>query len=57
MSLLNIGFLSEAINEKGIVEPNKIFDYVRIRLIESIGKEEQQDGMDGILVCFDQYLL
>jgi serine phosphatase RsbU (regulator of sigma subunit) len=54
MSLLNIGFLSEAINEKGIVEPNKIFDYVRSRLIESIGKEEQQDGMDGILICFDK---
>lgn len=54
MSLLNIGFLSEAINEKGIVEPNKIFDYVRGRLIDSIGKENQQDGMDGILICFDK---
>lgn len=54
MSLLNIGFLSEAIKEKEIVEPNKIFDYVRNRLIESIGKEEQQDGMDGILICIDK---
>ena len=54
MSLLNIGFLSEAIKEKEIVEPNKIFDYVRNRLIDSIGKEEQQDGMDGILLCFDK---
>ncbi len=56
MSLLNIGFLSEAIKEKEITEPNKIFNYVRQRLIESIGKEEQQDGMDGILICFDKQL-
>ena len=53
MSLLNIGFLSEAIKEKNITAPNEIFNYVRTRLIESISKEEQQDGMDGILLCFD----
>ena len=53
MSLLNIGFLSEAIKEKEISEPHAIFNYVRKRLIESIGKEEQQDGMDGILLCID----
>ena len=53
MSLLNIGFLSEAINEKKIVEPNKVFDYVRNRLITSISKEGQQDGFDGILICVD----
>jgi serine phosphatase RsbU (regulator of sigma subunit) len=53
MSLLNIGFLSEAIREKEISEPNEIFNYVRKRLIESIGKDEQQDGMDGILLCID----
>jgi len=54
MCLLNIGFLSEAINEKGIEEPNKIFDHVRQRLIESISKEGQKDGFDGILLCVDQ---
>lgn len=53
MSLLNIGFLSEAIKEKNIVQPNEIFNYVRERLIESVSKEEHQDGMDGILMCFD----
>ncbi len=53
MSLLNIGFLSEAIKEKNISEPNNIFNYVRQRLIESIGADEQQDGMDGILICID----
>ncbi len=53
MSLLNIGFLSEAINEKDITEPNLIFDYVRDRLVNSISKEGQKDGFDGILVCFN----
>jgi len=50
MSLLNIGFLSEAINEKDILEPNKVFDYVRMRLIDSVSKDGQKDGFDGILL-------
>ncbi len=54
MSLLNIGFLSEAIKEKNIAKPHDIFNYVRQRLIDSISKEEQQDGMDGILLCIDK---
>ncbi len=53
MSLLNIGFLSEAIKKRNISEPGKIFDYVRNRLIETIGKDKQQDGFDGILICVD----
>ncbi|MBL7898297.1 MAG: SpoIIE family protein phosphatase, partial [Crocinitomicaceae bacterium] len=54
MSLLNISFLNEAINEKRIFEPGKILDHTRLRLIENISKEGHQDGMDGILVCFDK---
>jgi serine phosphatase RsbU (regulator of sigma subunit)/predicted negative regulator of RcsB-dependent stress response len=54
MSLISIGFLSEAINEKGIEKPNEIFNYVRERLIDNISKEGQKDGFDGILVCFEQ---
>jgi len=54
MSLLSIGFLSEAINEKNILEPHLVFNYVRERLINSISNEGQQDGFDGILLCFDQ---
>ena len=54
MSLLNIGFLSEAINEKNILEPHKVFDYVRKRLVESISKEGQKDGFDGILLRIDK---
>lgn len=54
MSLLNIGFLSEAINEKGIEKPNEVFNFVRQRLIDNISKEGQKDGFDGILICMDQ---
>ena len=54
MSLLSIGFLSEAINEKGIEKPNEVFNYVRQRLVDNISKEEQKDGFDGILICIDQ---
>lgn len=53
MSLLNIGFIAEAINEKNIYEPGAVFDYVRERLIDSISKEGQKDGFDGILMCFE----
>ena len=54
MSLLNTGFLSEAINEKNILEPNKVLDHVRSRLIETISKEGQKNGFDGILICLDE---
>jgi serine phosphatase RsbU (regulator of sigma subunit) len=54
MSLLNMGFLNEAIKEKQLEEPNQVFDHVRERLITSISNEGQKDGMDGILLCIDQ---
>ncbi|MBS1637927.1 MAG: tetratricopeptide repeat protein [Bacteroidetes bacterium] len=54
MSLLNTGFMSEAIIEKNISGPEKVFDYVRQRLTDSIGREEQKDGFDGILLCIDK---
>lgn len=50
MSLLSIGFLSEAIKEKNIQQPNEIFDYVRKRLIESVNSEDQKDGFDGVMM-------
>ncbi len=57
MSLLNMGFLSEAIKEKNIEKPNEIFNYVRVRLIETISDGGQKDGMDGILICIEINLL
>lgn len=53
MSLLNISFLNEAINQRGIIHPHKILNYVRERLISNISKDGNQDGMDGVLVCFE----
>jgi serine phosphatase RsbU (regulator of sigma subunit) len=54
MSLLNTSFLNEAINEKNIAEPHLVLNHVRQRLIENISQDGAQDGMDGILVCFDK---
>ena len=54
MSLLNMGFLTEAIKEKGICSTGEIFNFVRQRLIDSIGGEGQKDGMDGILIRIDK---
>jgi serine phosphatase RsbU (regulator of sigma subunit) len=57
MSLLNISFLNEAINEKGIEKPNEILEHVRKRLIESLAiegvSEGGNDGMDCTLMVFD----
>lgn len=54
MSLLNINFINEALNEKNIEEPNEIFNYVRNELINSISKDGQKDGFDGVLLCIDK---
>lgn len=54
MSLLNSSFLNEAINEKNISNPAEVFNYVRRKLIESMSVEEQKDGMDGTLICFEK---
>lgn len=53
MSLLNISFLNEAINEKAIREPHEILNHVRDKLITSISQDGARDGMEGVLLCFD----
>lgn len=57
MSLLNISFLNEAINEKRIQKPNEILAHVRTRLISSLAIEGSteggNDGMDCILMALD----
>lgn len=54
MSLLNISFLNEAINEKGIICPNEVLDHVRMRLVENISQDGTRDGMDAVLVCVER---
>jgi serine phosphatase RsbU (regulator of sigma subunit)/ligand-binding sensor domain-containing protein len=56
MSLLNISFLNEAIGEKNISEPDKILDYVRVKLISNLSSDKGSDGMDGTLLCYDKTL-
>ena len=54
MSILNISFINEAINEKKIEEPHEILNHVRKRLIKNLSHDGGQDGMDGTLICFDK---
>lgn len=53
MSLLNVNFLNEAVNEKNIDEPGKVFDYVRQKLITNMSQHDQKDGMDGVLLRYN----
>ncbi len=57
MSLLNISFLNEAINEKNLQKTNQILDHVRHKLIQNLAEdgstEGGKDGMDCSLLCFD----
>ena len=48
MSLLNINFLNEAINEKNITAPGEILDHVRNQLIKKL--DGGRDGMDAVLM-------
>ncbi len=55
MSLLNINFLYEAVSEKNIYSPHEIFNYIRNKLMQNLSYDEKQkDGMDGILIHFDE---
>lgn len=54
MSLLNISFLNEAITEKQIASPELVLRHVRERLLTSVSKDGAQDGMDGVLLCFNK---
>lgn len=62
MSLLNITFLHQAVIEKGITQPNKIFDSIRTTLVDALnpdGSTDTKDGMDAVLcsINFEKHLL
>ncbi|MES2566940.1 MAG: SpoIIE family protein phosphatase [Bacteroidota bacterium] len=52
MSLLITSFLNEALNEKSIISPDKILEFIRNRIIENTSKKGSQDGMDGVVIKF-----
>lgn len=55
MSLLNINYLTEAVQEKRLYYPNEILDYVRGKLINNLSYDEQQkDGMDATLIMVEK---
>jgi len=56
MSMICITFLNEAVNQRGIVNPNEILFDVRKNIIASLKQSEQgqKDGMDAILCCWDK---
>lgn len=57
MSMLGVEFLNEIVNNLGIVQPNKILNNMRDRIIKSMGQTgksgEAMDGMDIALVSID----
>ncbi|HPQ07800.1 MAG TPA: SpoIIE family protein phosphatase [Bacteroidia bacterium] len=58
MSLLNINYLNEAVQERKLYYPDEILNYVRKKLIENLTYDEQQkDGMDASLLMFNKEFL
>jgi serine phosphatase RsbU (regulator of sigma subunit) len=53
MSLLNISFLNEAVNERKIADPAEILNHTRERVIQNLSSDGGQDGMDCSLATFD----
>lgn len=57
MSLLNIAFINEAVREKKISDPAKIFDFVRAEIIHALnadGRFETRDGMDAVMISLSE---
>ncbi len=57
MSLLNISFLNEAMNEKKITRPDQVLNHVRDNIIKALStdgsREGGRDGMDAVCCLFD----
>ncbi len=53
MSLLNISFLNEAVNERKISNPAEILNHARERIIQNLSSDGGKDGMDCSFVAFD----
>lgn len=55
MSLLNISMLNEAVIERKITQPDKVFNDIRQNIIKALNPKgldsESKDGMDGILAA------
>jgi PAS domain S-box-containing protein len=58
MSLIGISFLNKIVNEKGITDPAKILDQLKMNVMNSLHKSGKQgettDGMDISIVVIDK---
>lgn len=54
MSLLNISFLNEAVIQRKLIDPNKVFDFVKHNLVTNLASDESKDGMDACLLHIDK---
>ncbi len=53
MSLLNISFLNEAVNERKINKLAEILNHARQRIIQNLSSDGGKDGMDCSFAAFD----
>jgi len=57
MSMIGITLMNEIVKYKQIIQPDKILNRLREKIIESLGQEgkevEAQDGMDGTIINVD----
>ncbi|MGL4599748.1 MAG: PP2C family protein-serine/threonine phosphatase, partial [Bacteroidia bacterium] len=54
VSLLNLSFVNEAVIEKNMTDPARVFNFARSRLLERLSADSGQDGMDAVLFTFDK---
>ena len=58
MSMLGITLLNEVVIRERIASPDKILNYLREKIIDTLGQTglvlENQDGMDGSIISLDQ---
>jgi sigma-B regulation protein RsbU (phosphoserine phosphatase) len=57
MSILGITLLNECVTHDHILQPDKILDSLRTKLIHALGQKEGvdhlHDGIEGIVICYD----
>ena len=56
MSMIGSALLDEVVVEKGLTQPNEIFNEVRKSLINALKQTDdtQKDGMDAVLIAWDK---
>lgn len=57
MSILGITLLNESVTHEQILEPDKILESLRLKIIHALGQKPGdghiRDGIEGIVICYD----